>query len=168
MKSFWAATSENVNLGMCAQQRFRSACALAQSDQNIQCGHLDSQGYKVSSCGQRRLWSDRLMRRLIWVFFGRICPTVHFLTLRLIVVRCASICFFITHWVVSGMPCWSQLSQRLSGNVQRSLYWGTINIKFFRQSRSYRIRTNALQSAVNDTEYGDWSFFWYLICSGGR
>ena len=31
----WAAPSENVPLDMCAQQRFRSACAFAQSDQNL-------------------------------------------------------------------------------------------------------------------------------------
>ena len=34
-------------------------------------GHiLDSQDCKVSSCGQQRLWSDALMRWLIWVFIG--------------------------------------------------------------------------------------------------
>ena len=35
-----AATSENVLLDMCAQRRFRSACAFAQSDQNLHWAHF--------------------------------------------------------------------------------------------------------------------------------
>ena len=48
-----AATSGNVHSDICAQRRFRSACAFAQSDK-----HLDSQGCRVSTCGQKRLLSD--------------------------------------------------------------------------------------------------------------
>ena len=47
-----AATSENVPSDMCAQQRF------AQFDQNHNWAHFDSQGCKVSSCGQGRPLSD--------------------------------------------------------------------------------------------------------------
>ena len=36
----WVATSENVPSVMCAQRRFRSACAFAQSDQNLHCAHF--------------------------------------------------------------------------------------------------------------------------------
>ena len=53
-----AATRENVPLDMCAQRRFRSDCAFAQSDLNLLAGRiLDRQGRKDSSCRQRRLCS---------------------------------------------------------------------------------------------------------------
>ena len=35
MNMILAPASENLHLGMCAQQRFRSACAFAQSDQDF-------------------------------------------------------------------------------------------------------------------------------------
>ena len=38
---------------ICAQRRFRLACAFAHFNQNLHCAHFDSQGRKVSSCGQR-------------------------------------------------------------------------------------------------------------------
>ena len=44
---------ETVPLDMCAQGRFRSDCANAQSDQNLHWAHY--QGCKVSSCVQGRL-----------------------------------------------------------------------------------------------------------------
>ena len=34
---------------------------------------LDSKGCKISSLGEQRLWSDCVMRRLIWIFAGRTC-----------------------------------------------------------------------------------------------
>ena len=39
----WAAPSETVPSDICAQKRFRSACAFAQSDRNLFWAHLDSQ-----------------------------------------------------------------------------------------------------------------------------
>ena len=46
---------------------------------------MRNQGPKVSSCGQRRLWSNgRRMPRLIWVFAGRTCHFAGFVMLRLI------------------------------------------------------------------------------------
>ena len=36
----WASTPENVPSDMCAQRRFRSACAFAQSDQNLPSAHF--------------------------------------------------------------------------------------------------------------------------------
>ena len=43
---------------MCAQRRFRSDCAFAQSDQNLHWARFDSQGSKMCKCGQRKLLSD--------------------------------------------------------------------------------------------------------------
>ena len=57
MKAKWVALSENIPSDMFSEQRFRSAstCTVIK----IFTGHiLDSQGCKVSSCGQWRLWSD--------------------------------------------------------------------------------------------------------------
>ena len=47
---------------------------------------MGNSGPKVSSCGQRRLWSDQtgLMPRLIWVFVGCTCHFVGFVVRRLI------------------------------------------------------------------------------------
>ena len=58
IKITWIATSENVPSNMSAQRRFRSACAFAQPDQKFHRAHFGSQRCKVSSCGQRRHWSD--------------------------------------------------------------------------------------------------------------
>ena len=40
----WAATWQNQQNGMCAQQRLRSAWASAQSDQSLRCQHEESLG----------------------------------------------------------------------------------------------------------------------------
>ena len=56
--SKWTATAGNVALDVCAQRRFRSDCAFAQSDQNLLWALFDSQGCTVSSCGHRRFWSE--------------------------------------------------------------------------------------------------------------
>ena len=54
----WAGTSENVPPEMCAQRRFRWAMH-SHSQIRIFTGCIfNSQGCKVSSRGQRRLWSD--------------------------------------------------------------------------------------------------------------
>ena len=58
----WSDCADAVFLtDKCAQWRFRSHWALAQSDQNLHCltGRIcNGQGCKVSSLGQRSLWSD--------------------------------------------------------------------------------------------------------------
>ena len=36
----WARSCENVSYGICEQQRYRSACASAQSDQHLCCSLL--------------------------------------------------------------------------------------------------------------------------------
>ena len=50
LMAFWSATSRNARLVICAQRRFRSACAFAQADQNLDWAH-----FGFFSCGQRRL-----------------------------------------------------------------------------------------------------------------
>ena len=52
---------------MCAQRRLRSSWASGQSDQSLRCLHVESLG-----------------PRLIWVFTGRTCHFVGFVTMRLI------------------------------------------------------------------------------------
>ena len=42
-------SSENVPAVICAQRMFRSACAFAQSDQNLHWAHFDRERFKVSS-----------------------------------------------------------------------------------------------------------------------
>ena len=65
------STSETVPSAMCAQRRFKSDCANAQSDQNLHSAHFDSQG---CSFFKRTTKTDQTvrMRRLICVFVGRI------------------------------------------------------------------------------------------------
>ena len=57
----WAESYEpkhpKCTFGHCAHRIFRSACAFAQSDQNLHWPHFDSKGCKVSLCGRRRFWS---------------------------------------------------------------------------------------------------------------
>ena len=67
--NIWDVTSENVPSLKCAQRRFRSACANAQSYETLHRVNFDSQGCKVSLCGGRRL---------IWVFLGPTCQRVRF------------------------------------------------------------------------------------------
>ena len=80
---YWAVTSENVLSDICAQRRFRSACASTQSGQYLQWFILDSKGYKVYSCRQWWLWSGFMDPHLIWVFIGRTCQRGRSITLRL-------------------------------------------------------------------------------------
>ena len=72
---------------MCAQQSFRSACTFAQSDQNFTGRILDSQGWYVSSCWQRRQGSDCAHAQVHLSLVGRTCQIVRFLTLRLELTR---------------------------------------------------------------------------------
>ena len=84
--SIWAASWQN-------QQ---NDCA--PSEDSDQSGHLPSMirvltvhsmgSYrpKLSSCGQRRLWSDWVNAQLIWVFAGRTCHFVGFVMRQLICI----------------------------------------------------------------------------------
>ena len=52
----WATELQNKQSDLCAQRRLRLTRAYAQSDQSLRT--MGSWGPNVSSCGQRRLWSD--------------------------------------------------------------------------------------------------------------
>ena len=77
-----AATSENVPPDMCAQQRFRSACAFAQSDQNPFWAHFGLPRMQCFFMRTTKTDQTAQMRRLIWVFVERTHQKVHFLVLR--------------------------------------------------------------------------------------
>ena len=53
-----AAAWQNQQNNLCAQWRLKSAWAFAQSDQNLRCAFIGSQGPNVSSCRRRKVWSD--------------------------------------------------------------------------------------------------------------
>ena len=65
----WTAWAENVPSGMCAQQRFRSACAFALLvAKNAKFLHADNEGSEETA----------RMRRLIWIFVRRTCQKLRF------------------------------------------------------------------------------------------
>ena len=69
---------------LCAQQRLRSAWALAWSDQSLRCalsGQLKTQCFFMQT---EKTLITRQMPSLIWVFAGRICHFVGFVMRRLI------------------------------------------------------------------------------------
>ena len=97
-------------MGMCAQRRFRSVCAFAQSDQNLHCAHFR---YPRIDCFSMRItMTDQTARKgsLISVCFGRTCQKVRFLTLRLL-----KLCVLFTDANRSDTPQWYRASSRESG-----------------------------------------------------
>ena len=86
LKSYYtrAAKSGNQPSDMCAQRRFRAACAFAQSDRIFTRCILDSQGCKVSSSWQRRLRSDCAKAQADLSLLCAHIKKVRFLTLRTI------------------------------------------------------------------------------------
>ena len=77
---------QNQQTGMCSQRRLRSAWASAQSDQSLHCPHEESLGPQLPiKCTAKTDQTGR-MPRLIWVFAGRTCHFVGFVTMRLICV----------------------------------------------------------------------------------
>ena len=75
------ATAGNVPLDLCAKRRFRSACAFAQSDQNLPSAHLGKPGLQSFFMRTMKINQTVRIHRLIWVFVRRTCPKV-FLTWR--------------------------------------------------------------------------------------
>ena len=116
------ATSESVLSDMCAQWRFRSVCAVwpessmgaLWTDKNAKFLHADNKD------------SDQTaqMRRLIWVFVGCTCRTVHFLTLKLIYF------FIITRYNVNWK---SNRQNRLKRNSS-----------IFRRGNSFKKKSSSL------------------------
>ena len=77
-------TSENIPSFMCAQRRFRSACAFAQADQNLHWTHFGiAKDTRFLHADYEHSDLTARMCRMIWIFVGRTCPKVRFLTLRL-------------------------------------------------------------------------------------
>ena len=68
---------------MCALRKFRSACAFAQSDQNLHSVHFGYPMMQSFPCGQWSFWSDCAVRRLIQIFDGHTRQKVRLLTSRL-------------------------------------------------------------------------------------
>ena len=60
----WATAWQNQQNSICAQRRLRSACASAQSDQNLRCPWVHS--YPLNA--QRRLWSDWAHGSFSWFY----------------------------------------------------------------------------------------------------
>ena len=54
----FAATSENLPSGMCAQSRFRSACTFVQADQNLHWAHFELLKMQSFILRTTKLWSD--------------------------------------------------------------------------------------------------------------
>ena len=61
---------ENVPSDMCAQRSLKSACAYAQSDQNFVVKTLS-----IHKTSREDAYLTARMRRLIWIFEGRTCPS---------------------------------------------------------------------------------------------
>ena len=91
--SIWATTWENVPLDSCAQLRFKSACAFAQSYQCFRCSHKEILRFGYSKCAQRRFWSDcanaqwseswlgaRVQRHVLWRFGSYHCTELVVIT----------------------------------------------------------------------------------------
>ena len=74
---------KNIPSDMCDQRRLKSACASAQLDKSLRCPHVETlhPWLHVSIM--------RTVRRLIWIFAGRACPKIRFLSLRFFSVQCA-------------------------------------------------------------------------------
>ena len=105
---------------MCAQQRFRSACDFAQSDQNNHWAHLDSQGCKVSSCERRSLWSDCANAQADLSLRSAHMSKYVFLTSRLIIVYVDR---HIKRWMKRRQKCISWLRKLSTENRPRWLSW---------------------------------------------
>ena len=77
----WTAMSENVPSDMYAQQRFRSDCVFAQSDQNL-CW-VNSRHQRMQSFFLLRMTLIRLHRCAGWFVSSLGARKVHFLTIQL-------------------------------------------------------------------------------------
>ena len=125
----WAASWQNQQIGMCAQQRLRSAWASAQSEQSS-LSALRKIGFSGTHWAHSED-SDQTgrMPRLTWVFAGRTCHFVGFAKRRLILpceinlpdhhLHLRSKTF--THWII----CLFLMTYQSSASLPYSLceYW---------------------------------------------
>ena len=84
---------------VCAQRRFRSAWASAQSDQRLRCPHEESLGPVLALCSHWAHSEDSdetgRIRRLIWVFAGR--------TATLLVLSCRGSIAFLREFCIQKL-----------------------------------------------------------------
>ena len=94
------------SLVMCAQQRFRSACAVTQPDQNLQSGFWQPTMQFSVFMKTKKTDLTAWMCRLVWVYAGRPCQKVRFLRLWLKCLWIALACFvrmlviLTLHWMI--------------------------------------------------------------------
>ena len=79
----WATSWQNQQTYMCAQRRLRSAWASAQSDKSSLCAYWVAKDRSFLHADSDDSDQTRRMPRLIWVFAGRTCHFVGFVTRRL-------------------------------------------------------------------------------------
>ena len=80
-ESKWAATWESVHSEMCAERRFKSACASAQFDQSPCCPHEEFlHPFAIQNAPSEDSDQTAHLRSLIWIFAGCTWPKVRFLT----------------------------------------------------------------------------------------
>ena len=79
----WAVTWQNQQIGMCAQRRLRSAWASAQSDQSSLSAWRKLRSLATHWAHREDSDQSGRMPRLNWVFAGRTCHFVGFVTMRL-------------------------------------------------------------------------------------
>ena len=78
-ESIWISLWEKVPFDMCAQRRLKSVCAFAQSDQSSLSESRNFAPLAIQNESSENSDQTARTRRLIWIFTGRTCPTVHFL-----------------------------------------------------------------------------------------
>ena len=76
-----ASEPQNVIPDLCTQWRLRSVCA---SSQSLLSAWWNAESLTSQNAHSEDSYQTARMRRLIWIFVGRTCPNVRFLTLRLI------------------------------------------------------------------------------------
>ena len=76
--SIGAGIQHKVQVGMCPQQRFKSVCASAQSDQSLSFPLEDMLDYWLPIEHPSKTDQAARMWRLIWIFDGGTCQLVHF------------------------------------------------------------------------------------------
>ena len=78
--NIWATTRENIPSDMCAQQRYQSGSAFAQSDQSLHCLHEKTLNpWLCKMCPVKILIRLMRMCSLIWIFSVCTYPKICFL-----------------------------------------------------------------------------------------
>ena len=161
-----ASNSEHVPVDVCAKGRLKSVCASEQFEQSsawrnciLGCSIelCECAIQNVPSEGSDPLGTAR-MRRLIWIFARRSCPTVRFLTLPLI-------CLMRTF--VKSLSVYKRLSA-LESQKEVTGIVSSINIALYQHAMSSLIKQTANFKELNASSliiWGDAFFrFSFLQC----